>query len=59
MPTIGPLEIAIVLVIGLLVVGPKKLPRLGRSVGQGIRELRSSLDPGDEEGDAKEKKAAV
>ena len=59
MPTIGPLEIAIVLVIGLLVVGPKRLPGVGRSVGQGIRELRSSLNPDDEEGDAKEKNAAV
>ena len=38
--SIGPLEIGIVLVIALLVFGPKKLPDLGRSVGSGMRELK-------------------
>ena len=33
MPSIGPMELVIVLAIALLVVGPKKLPELGRSVG--------------------------
>jgi sec-independent protein translocase protein TatA len=36
---IGPLEIGIVLVIALLVFGPKKLPELGSSMGRGIREF--------------------
>ena len=40
---IGPLEIAIVLIIALIVFGPKRLPELGRSLGKGIREFRGSL----------------
>jgi sec-independent protein translocase protein TatA len=41
--SIGPLEIGIVLVIALLVFGPKKLPELGRSVGGGMREFKESI----------------
>jgi sec-independent protein translocase protein TatA len=40
---IGPLEIAIVLIIALLVFGPKRLPELGKSVGKGIREFKGSI----------------
>jgi len=43
MPNIGPLEIAIVLIIALLVFGPKRLPDLGRSLGRGITEFREGL----------------
>jgi len=43
MPNVGPLEIAIVLVIVLVIFGPKRLPELGRSMGRGIHELRGSL----------------
>lgn len=46
MPNIGPLEIGIVLVIALIVFGPKKLPELGKSLGKGIREFKGSI--GDE-----------
>ncbi len=46
---IGPLEIAIVLIIALIVFGPKRLPELGRSMGKGIREFRSSIGGGDVE----------
>ena len=42
-PNIGPLEIAIVLVIVLIIFGPKRLPELGRSMGRGIREFRGSI----------------
>ena len=41
---IGPLEIAIVLIIALIVFGPKRLPELGRSLGKGIREFKGSID---------------
>lgn len=41
--SIGPLEIAIVVVIALLVFGPKKLPELGRSAGNSLREFKSSV----------------
>jgi sec-independent protein translocase protein TatA len=43
MANIGPMEIALVLVIALVVFGPKRLPELGRSVGKGIREFKGSL----------------
>lgn len=43
MPNIGPMELVIVLAIALLVLGPKKLPEVGRSVGRGMREFKDSL----------------
>jgi sec-independent protein translocase protein TatA len=43
MPNIGPLEIVVILIIALIVFGPKRLPELGRSMGKGIREFKSSL----------------
>jgi len=43
MPSIGPAEIVVVLVIALLVLGPKKLPDLGRNLGSGMREFKESI----------------
>jgi sec-independent protein translocase protein TatA len=43
MPSIGPAELIVVLVIALLVLGPKRLPAAGRSLGQGMREFKDSL----------------
>jgi sec-independent protein translocase protein TatA len=43
MPNVGPLELAIVLIIALVIFGPKRLPELGRSMGRGIREFRASI----------------
>ncbi len=40
---VGPLELVIVLVIALIVLGPKKLPEFGRSIGSGMREFKDSL----------------
>lgn len=48
MPNIGPLEIAIVLVIVLIIFGPRRLPELGRSMGRGIRDFRSAMGSHDE-----------
>jgi sec-independent protein translocase protein TatA len=42
-PQIGPLEIALVLVIALIVLGPKRLPEAGRSIGRGMREFKDSI----------------
>jgi sec-independent protein translocase protein TatA len=49
MPNVGPLEIAVVLVIVLVVFGPKRLPELGKSMGKGIREFKGSLTMDDKD----------
>ena len=53
---IGPLEIAIVLVIVLIIFGPKRLPELGRSLGRGIREFRGSIGGDSDKDDADDKR---
>jgi sec-independent protein translocase protein TatA len=59
MPNVGPLELAIVLVIALIVFGPKKLPELGRSMGRGIREFKGSLSGENDENDVDAKRAEL
>jgi sec-independent protein translocase protein TatA len=49
MPNVGPLEIAVVLVIVLVVLGPKRLPDFGKSMGKGIREFKGSLSMDDKD----------
>ena len=44
MPNIGPMELVVVLVIALIVLGPKRLPEVGRSLGKGIREFKDSIN---------------
>ena len=51
--SIGPLEIAIVLIIALIVFGPKRLPELGKSLGDGFREFKASVS-GDRDDDPPE-----
>jgi len=53
MPGIGPLEIGIVLLIVLIIFGPKRLPGLGRSLGSGMREFKDSVTGKDGDADAK------
>ncbi|MEI2702525.1 MAG: twin-arginine translocase TatA/TatE family subunit [Baekduia sp.] len=43
MPTPGPMELIIILVIVLVIFGPKRLPSLGRSIGSGMREFKDSV----------------
>lgn len=42
MPSIGPMEILLILIVALVVFGPRKLPELGKSLGSGLREFRRS-----------------
>jgi sec-independent protein translocase protein TatA len=44
MPNVGPLELIVILAIALIVLGPKKLPEVGRSIGKGMREFKESLN---------------
>jgi sec-independent protein translocase protein TatA len=48
---IGPLEIALILIIALLVLGPARLPDAARSVGKGMREFKQSLSDDHEDDD--------
>lgn len=48
MPNIGPMELIIVLALALIVLGPKRLPDAGRSLGKGIREFKQSVGGGSE-----------
>ena len=67
--SIGPTELIIVLVIVLVIFGPKRLPGLGRSLGSGMREFRDSisgkgeskrdLDDDDDDDDRREANAAL
>jgi sec-independent protein translocase protein TatA len=56
---IGPMELVVVLVIALLVLGPKKLPEVGKSLGKGMREFKDSLSniSGDDDKDEAKSKS--
>ena len=43
MPNVGPMELIVILAIALIVLGPKKLPEVGKSLGKGMREFKDSL----------------
>jgi sec-independent protein translocase protein TatA len=51
---IGPLELVIVLLIVLVIFGPKRLPGLGRSLGSGMREFKDSITGKSGDGEAEE-----
>ncbi len=42
MPTLGPGSIALLVIVALLIFGPKKLPELGRAAGNTLREFKSA-----------------
>ena len=41
---IGPMELIVILLVALVIVGPKRLPEVGRSIGKSMRELRRATD---------------
>jgi Tat protein translocase TatB subunit len=44
MPQVGPAEILVILLVGLIVFGPKRLPEIGRQVGRAMREVKKFQD---------------
>ena len=54
MPSIGPMELIVILIIVLLLFGAKKLPELARSVGQSAKELKTAMKDDSEGGKKKE-----
>lgn len=49
MANIRPMEIIVVLIIALVVLGPRRLPGMGKSLGRGIREFRGSIGGHDDD----------
>jgi sec-independent protein translocase protein TatA len=49
MPEIGIAGIVLILIVALLVFGPKRLPEIGRSLGKGMREFKDSITGHDDD----------
>jgi sec-independent protein translocase protein TatA len=47
MPDVSPIQLIIVMIIALVVLGPKRLPEMGKSLGKGIREFKHSMSGDD------------
>jgi sec-independent protein translocase protein TatA len=48
MPEIGITGLVVILIVALLVFGPKRLPEMGRSLGRGMREFKDSISGKDD-----------
>ena len=49
MPEIGIAGLIVILIVALLVFGPKRLPEIGRSLGKGMREFKDSVSGKDDD----------
>jgi TatA/E family protein of Tat protein translocase len=58
---IGPMELIVILVLALIVFGPKRLPEIGRTVGKGLREFQKATKEvrGEIEGALKDEPAST
>ena len=59
MPDLSPVQLIIALVIALVVLGPKRLPEVGRSLGRGIREFKDSVTGNDHDDEDVQRRAAA
>jgi sec-independent protein translocase protein TatA len=57
MPNLGTGELLVILVIVILVFGVNKIPQLGKGLGEGIRNFKSSLKEGQDEPTKKDEKS--
>jgi sec-independent protein translocase protein TatA len=48
---LSPVQLILVLVVALVILGPKRLPEVGRSLGKGIREFKDSVTGNDQHDD--------
>jgi sec-independent protein translocase protein TatA len=55
----GPLEIVLIIVVLLVIFGPKRLPSLGRSLGSGMREFKDSITGEDKRRNEDEEQPAL
>jgi sec-independent protein translocase protein TatA len=53
MPEIGITGLVVILIVALLVFGPKRLPEMGRSLGKGMREFKDSISGKDDKAELK------
>jgi sec-independent protein translocase protein TatA len=53
------IDAAVVLIVVLLIFGPKRLPMLGRSLGQGMREFKDSITGSSKDDQEEEKRPAL
>ncbi len=54
MPNLGPTELIIILIIVIIIFGVNKIPKLGKGLGEGIRNFKTALKAGGEEPQRKE-----
>ena len=59
MPDVSPIQLIIVLIIALVVLGPKRLPEVGKSLGRGIREFKDSVSGNDRDDEAPKPAATI
>ena len=59
MPNVGPMELIVILAIALIVLGPKKLPEVGKSLGKGMREFKESLSGESSRRDDEDERPAI
>ena len=46
---LGPMELIVILIVALLIFGPKNLPKLGKSLGETVKNVREGMETSDDE----------